>query len=624
MGMGWHGVGFGADLGDAMKGKKREHVSLGRVLTLFQPYKWKVLLTFLCIVAGALLGIVPPYLTARIIDTAIGGKNLRSLVVLTILTLAAVLISGFIGVLQSYLNNIIGQRVMADMREQLYRHLMTLSLRYFGKTKLGDLLSRFNNDIGGIQNVVTSTFVNIVSSIITIAVTLVFMFWYNWELTIVTIIIIPAFAVPTRQVGRIRRKLSKATQEKLAEMGSELEETIGVSGILLVKNFARQAYETKRFTQTSQDLAQLQIKQNMIGRWFFMFISLFSSLGPALIYLVGGLEIIGLIHGNLSLGQIVAFIALQGRLYPPATSLLNVWVDVQGAAALFERIFEVFDEPCEIHDAPQTASIQAIRGKITFDDVSFSYTGAKQELRAINFTAEPGQLTALVGPSGAGKTTITMLIPRLYDAISGTVKIDDCDVKQLPLASLGEHIGMVTQETYLFHATIRQNIAYGKMDADEAEIIAAAKKANIHDFIMTLPNGYETIVGERGYKLSGGEKQRVAIARVILKNPAILILDEATSSLDSHSETMIQQALEPLMRSRTTVVIAHRLSTILAADTILVVKDGTIAEFGTHAELLHKGGMYARLYRDQFKAETERLAALGMYAPLFDEAVQEK
>ena len=607
--MGWHMMGGGADW-DAASSKKREHVTVGRVLQLFGPYKLLVMGILICILIGAGLGVIPAYLTAQIIDRAIAGHDASLLVVLVITTVVVVIVAGLIGVLQSYMSNIVGQRVMADMREKLYRHLMALSLRFFGRTKLGDLMSRFNNDIGGIQNVVTNTFVSIIASTITILVTVIFMIAFNPLLALVAVIIVPAFAIPTRQVGKIRRRLSRATQEKLAEMGAFLQETLGISGILLVKNFVRQEYEGQRFNATSQEIKDLQIRQNMVGRWFFMFIGLFSTLGPALVFLVGGLEVMGRIPGHISVGEIVAFVTLLGRLYPPATQLMSVWVDMQGAASLFDRIFEVFDEPAEIADRPNAIALPPVTGHIEFDHVKFAYVDDRLALHDLSFEVQPGQLVALVGPSGAGKTTITYMIPRIYDVSGGAVRIDGHDVRDVHLYSLGEQLGMVTQETYLFHASLRENIAYGRPDATEEDIIAAAKAANIHEFIMDLPDGYGTVVGERGYKLSGGEKQRIAIARVILKDPRILILDEATSSLDSQSEALIQAALEPLMRQRTTVVIAHRLSTILAADLILVVDHGQVVERGTHADLLAQGGLYADLYHQQFKAETDRMLAM--------------
>jgi ATP-binding cassette, subfamily B, bacterial len=604
----WRGVG--RDWGDTPN-KKLEHVTFGRVVALFRPYSLLVTGVFICILASAGLGVIPAFLTAQIIDRAIGMHNISLLIKLSILAVAVVLLNGLIGVLQSYLNNIVGQHVMADMRERLYQHLLDLSLQFFGQSKLGDLMSRFNNDIGGIQSTVTNTFVSIISSVLTLVVTLIFMVAYNWPLTIVSILIVPAFAIPTRQVGHMRRRFSRVTQEKFAELGAVLEETLDISGILLVKNFVRQKHESQRFNTISQDLMRVQIRQNMVGRWFFMFIGLFSTFGPTLVLLVGGLEIIGYIPGHVTVGQIVAFVTLLGRLYPPTTQLMSVWVDIQGSAALFERIFELFDRPQDVPINTHAPALPPIQGAITFDHVSFAYVANNMVLHDISFEVKPGQLAALVGPSGAGKTTVTSLIPRLYDVTNGTIKIDGHDVRDVRLSTIGEQVGMVTQETYLFHASLRENIAYGRMGATEEEIRAAAKAAYIHDFIMALPDGYDTIVGERGYKLSGGEKQRVAIARVILKNPHILVLDEATSSLDSHSETLIQSALEPLMHQRTTVVIAHRLSTILMADKILVFNHGQIVECGSHAELLDQNGLYAQLYYEQFKAETERLSVMN-------------
>ncbi len=599
---------FGTNFDDVKK-RKLEHVTVGRILRLFAPYKVQVGVVLLCILVGAALGVVPAYLTAQIIDRGIVHHNVALLLWLTGLALAVTVVNGLIGVLQSYFNNLIGQRVMADMREQLYRHLIDLSLRFFGKTKLGDLMSRFNNDIGGIQNTVTSTYISIISNVLTIIVTLAFMFAFNWLLTLVAIVIVPLFAIPTRQVGKIRRKLSRETQEKLAEMGTFLEETLDISGIMLVKNFVRQDYESRRFDATSQDLMRLQVRQNMVGRWLFMFIGVFAVLGPTMIYLIGGLEASHIFPGAITVGEIVAFVALLNRLYAPATQLTNVWVDIQGSMSLFDRVFEVFDERREIADKPDAIPLPPVQGHIAFDHVAFAYMPGRLALEDVSFEVQPGQLVALVGPSGAGKTTTTYLIPRMYDVTGGTVRIDGHDVRDVQLYSLGQQIGMVTQETYLFHDTLRANIAYGRLGATEEEIIAAAKAANIHDFIESLPDGYDTVVGERGYKLSGGEKQRVAIARVILKDPRILVLDEATSSLDSQSEALIQAALVPLMQQRTTVVIAHRLSTILAADQILVYDGGHIVERGKHLELLEQGGLYARLYHEQFKAETERLTA---------------
>ncbi len=588
-----------------------DHVTLRRVLALFRPYRLHVASQLLCTIVNAALSVVPTFLISQIIDQGIIGRNVGLLFALSGFTLGLVIANGLIGVLRTYLATLIGQRVMADLRVTLYQHLLALSLRFFSKAKLGDLMSRFNNDIGGVQGTITGTFSTSISNFLTLVVTLIFMFAFNWPLTLVALVVVPAFIVPTRRVGRTRRKLSLDTQETQSRLNTVLGETLNISGLLLVKNFVRQEAEQARFADASADLMRLQIRQSMVGRWLFMFVGVFAALGPVLICLVGGLEALGFIPGHITLGIIVAFVALLNRLYSPVTQLANVWVDIQGSASLFERIFELLDEPRDIADKPGAPALPPVRGEIIFEQVNFRYLPDRLALRDVSFVVEPGQLVALVGPSGAGKSTTTYLIPRLYDVSAGSVRIDGHDVREVQLYSLGKQIGMVTQETYLFHATLRENIAYGRPGASEGEMIAAAKAANIHDFIMGLPEGYNTVVGERGYKLSGGEKQRIAIARVILKNPRILILDEATSSLDSRSEALIQAALLPLMQQRTTVVIAHRLSTILAADQILVFDQGQIVERGNHLELLGRSGLYARLYHEQFKAETERLAAVS-------------
>ncbi|HEX9413951.1 MAG TPA: ABC transporter ATP-binding protein, partial [Ktedonobacterales bacterium] len=591
--------------------RAREHVTLRRVLALFLPYRWLVALILAAIVVSAVLGVVPALLTQAILSDLLSQHNARLLTWLLVATLLVATVSGLVSVAQSYLNTLIGQNVMADLRRDVYTHLQRLSLRWYTSTRIGDIMSRFNNDIGGIQNVVTGTFVSIASNVLTILVTLLTMAVINWQLTIVAIFIVPLFVVPTRRVGTLRKRISRATQEKLGEMSAFLQETLSISGAVLVKSFVRQHHEATRFDGINRDLRQLQMRQALIGRWFFMSILLFGTLGPALIYWFGGLQVLRVLPGPLEIPALVAFVALLGRLYTPAGSLMNVWVDVQTSAALFDRIFEYLDEPVEVSSEPGAPALREAVGRIRFDHVSFGYIPGRLALDDVLFEIAPGQLAALVGPSGAGKTTITYLVPRFYDPDAGTVSIDGHDLRALDLRSIGEQIGIVTQETYLFHTTIRENIAYGRLGASTEEVEAAARAANIHDFIAGLPDGYETVVGERGYKLSGGEKQRVAIARVVLKNPRILILDEATSSLDSQSEALIQAALEPLMRQRTALVIAHRLSTILSADVILVVDGGRIVEQGTHAELLAGGDLYARLYHEQFKVEAERLGVTG-------------
>jgi ATP-binding cassette subfamily B protein len=500
--------------------------------------------------------------------------------------------------------------------------------------------------------VVTNTATSIVANISTVISTIVAMLILSPLLTLISLGLLPIFLWITTKVGEARRATSKETQESMATLTAQMQETLSVSGILLMKTFGRQKYAQERFEKENQRLTNLEIRQQLIGRWFFMFINVFFSVTPAIVYLVAGLQIIhNPVNPPITLGKIVAFTTLQSRLFFPIGQLLNIQVQVQGALALFDRIFEYLDLPIEIQDKPGALRLKPedVRGAVTFKDVSFTYqrdpqslagglfSSAEQEsgrngrpvspeplavrsstedeaprpaLDHVSFHIEPGQLAALVGPSGAGKTTTTYLVPRLYDVESGAVEIDGINVKDIALASLGEIVGMVTQETYLFHASVRENLLYAREDATEEEMIAAAKAAAIHDRIMELDDGYDTIVGERGYKLSGGEKQRIAIARVILKNPRILILDEATSALDTHSERLIQAALEPLMKDRTTLAIAHRLSTILAADIILVVDKGQIVERGTHEELLARNGLYARLYNEQFtKGTIEEMSA---------------
>jgi ATP-binding cassette, subfamily B, bacterial len=644
--MGFHGMsgGMTAYLEEQKKrGRKTDARTLRRVAQAFSPYKVQIVLALIAIILTTVLGLVNPLMIRYIFDDAIGKSNLNLLVILVSIMIVTPIVTGLIGVGQTFLNNIIGQNVMRDFRNKLYEHLQSLSLRFFTSTRTGEIQSRLSNDVGGVQAVVTNTATSIVSNFSTVLSTIIAMLFISPLLTLISLGLLPIFLWITYKLGNVRRATSKETQESMASLTAMMQETLSVSGILLTKTFGRQQYAQERFEKENQNLTNLEVRQQMIGRWFFMFIGVFFSITPAIVYLVAGLQIIhNPLHPSITLGGIVAFTTLQSRLFFPIGQLLNIQIDVQGALALFDRIFEYLDLPIEIKDRPNALHLKAdkVRGEITFNDVSFTYkrdesdllggsvgpdqrsdgNGLEKEkpvvsprpvavsdesesrptLSHVAFDIKPGQLAALVGPSGAGKTTITYLVPRLYDVDSGAVEIDDLDVRDIALASLGEIIGVVTQETYLFNASIRENLLYARTNATEEEMIAAAKAAAIHDRIMELDDGYDTKVGERGYKLSGGEKQRVAIARVILKNPRILILDEATSALDTHSERLIQAALEPLMKDRTTLAIAHRLSTILAADIILVVDKGEIVERGTHDELMELGGLYARLYNEQF------------------------
>jgi ATP-binding cassette subfamily B protein len=585
-----------------------------RIAVLFRPYLGRVSGAIAAILVTAGLGVINPYLLQVVIDDAIPDGNLNLLYLLVGLMIVLPIVSGLIGVGQSYLNNTVGQSVMRDLRVQLYSHLQRQSLRFFTATRTGEIQSRISNDVNGVQQVVTNTASTVVSNIATVASTLVIMFIIDIRLTLLSLVLTPIFSIITRRVGRIRRELSSQTQKRLADMTATTQETLSVSGVLLTKTFGRQEDEIERFAVQNDDIADLQVRQQMIGRWFFMLIGTAFSIMPALIYLVAGRAII---NGdpNLTIGAIVAFTTLQSRLFMPLGQLFNVQVEIQSAMAMFDRIFEYLDLEPEIYDEPGAVSVDpdTVRGQVEFRDVSFSYTSPNgrrtlQELdmaiEHASFMANSGQLIALVGPSGAGKSTLTQLLARLYDVTDGAILIDGRDVRAMTLESLGAIIGMVTQENYLFHASIRQNLTYGRPDATEAEMIAATKAAAIHDLIAGLPEGYDTVVGERGYRMSGGEKQRLALARVILKDPRILILDEATSALDTRSERLIQTALGPLMEDRTTIAIAHRLSTIIAADQILVIEDGKIIERGGHDELLLVDGLYAALYREQFGAGT--------------------
>ena len=575
--------------------------TLRRALGLLRPYRLVLAAYLGTIVITSVVGIVPPLLIRAIIDQAIPAGDLGRINLLSLLMVAVVAAGALVGVLRSFLSNWAGQAVVLDLRVRLYRHLSAMSLRWFTANRTGETLSRVSNDVSGVQSAVSDTFGSVVENVIIVGSTLVVMLSLDARLALWSIAFLPLFVIPARKVGNAQRALLTQSSEQLATLNSHMQETLSVSGALLVKTFGRGAHETARFEETARSIRDLNLRRAMIGRWFMMAMGLFGSIAPAVVYWYGGHRVVG---GEASLGAVVAFAGLVGRLFGPTTALLNVNVMVLSSLALFERIFDYLDLEQEIADRPGAVPLTNPRGEIRFEDVTFSYRrGGEPALRGVSFTAPAGAFAALVGPSGAGKTTIAYLTPRLYDVSTGQVRIDGIDVRDLTLESLGEHIGMVNQEPFLFHSSIRENLRYARPDASDQQIERAARAANIHDFIAALPDGYDTVVGERGYRLSGGEKQRVAIARALLKDPAILILDEATSSVDTATERAIQDALATLTHGRTTLAIAHRLSTILAADVILVVEAGRIVEQGRHAELLAKGGLYARLYAHQFAGE---------------------
>ncbi len=601
------------------------------------PYRLKVLGLLTTIFAISGLSLIPPLLYRDLIDNAIMNGDTSRLNWLALGMIGIPILSAAIGFGQRYLSATIGEGLIADLRNALFNHMQRMSLRFFTHTKTGELMSRLNNDVVGAQNALTGTFINIVANIVTAVATLAMMFSLEWRLSLLSIAIVPLFVAPTRRVGRKLRKIRRKSLELNARMNTLMQETLNIDGALLVKLFGRQADERDRFQERSKAVADIGVRSAVVGRWFFMGLGLISAVGTAVMFWIGGHMVL---RGVFTVGTIVAFGAYLTQLYGPLTSISNAHVEFATSMVSFERVFEVLDLPVEIRDKSNAIMLRDVTGAVSFHDVTFSYIeggdgGAASlglrvdrharenistvsilpqkpsrqlALEAVSFEIKPGELAAFVGPSGAGKTTITYLLPRLYDPTDGKICLDGHDLRDVSQVSLAKAIGMVTQETYLFNDTLKVNLLYAAPDATQAEVEAACRAANIHHVIAGLPDGYDTRVGERGYRLSGGEKQRIAIAKVILKDPRILVLDEATSSLDSKSEALIQEALEKIMKGRTSLVIAHRLSTILGADVILVLDQGRIVEYAHRSEtysahelLLEREGMYASLYHTQFR-----------------------
>jgi ATP-binding cassette subfamily B protein len=602
---------------------------LVRVVRYARPYRHLLLIVLGTVVLITGVSLLPPLLMRDLIDRAIPDEDLGRVTWLGLGMVAVPIVNGIIGVAQRWASARAGEGIIFDLRTALYGHLQRMSLAFFTSTKPGELMSRLNNDVVGAQQAITGTLVSTLSNVFGVVGTLVVMLNLEWRLTLAAVAILPLFIYPSRRVGRVLRRVTRDQMDANARMNSTLNETLNVSGALLVKLFGRSRDEDRRFATQASEVRDLGVRRALIGRWFFMALGVVSALGSALVFWLGAVLVI---RGSLSVGTIVALSAYLANLYGPLTALSNARVELATSLVSFERVFEVLDLSHDIRERPDAESPDSLRGGVEFDDVSFDYraanpagldhvkrfswftpldrppdgeapappTGRTMALQGLGFSVRPGELVALVGPSGAGKTTVTYLIPRLYDVTSGHIRIDGRDVRDLALDTLAAGIGVVTQETYLFHDTIAANLRYARPDAHPEALEEACRTANIHDFVVSLPAGYDTVVGERGYRLSGGEKQRIAIARVILKDPRILILDEATAHLDAHSEALIQEALERVMEGRTSFVIAHRLSTILAADRILVLDEGRLVQQGTHRELAQRPGLYARLYETQF------------------------
>jgi ATP-binding cassette subfamily B protein len=590
---------------------KQEHFDwaiIKRALSAFTTYWPQAIFVTFIIFATAIGGVIPAWLTQRIIDNGIEKGHFTTVLWLTLTLIFTAIVTGLLGVLQNWLSNVIAQNVMADYRMSLFRHLQRQTVNFFASRQSGDLVSRVMNDVTAIQSVITTTLVGFISNLLTIVVTLVLMFEMNWQMSILAMVVVPGFVIPTQRVGRVRQRVQGEIQQWLSNMTVQLSETLGVSGALLIRIFNREPEEEKKFSEANHKLRDLQVRQSLIGRWLFMWLGMFSSIGPALLWGYGGWLVI---HHRMELGVIVAFTTLLSRLYGPLSQLAQLHVSILSSIALFRRIYAIMDIEPEVKDGALTIPKGEVQGQIALEDVSFSYRANADEnadteekdmaLREINLMVEPGETVALVGPSGAGKTTLLNLIPRFSDPLSGRLLLDGTDTKALSLRSLRSQMGLVPQDPFFFHDTIYNNLLLANPSATQEDMEAACQAAQIHDTIAALPQGYQTTVGERGYRLSGGERQRLAIARVLLQSPRIVLLDEATSALDTVVERKIQDALAVLLQGRTAIVIAHRLSTVLSADKIVVLEKGRIAAIGPHQTLVETNPLYRQLYETQFE-----------------------
>ncbi len=581
-----------------------------RISGYLKPYLPQFIFVFIALLLSSVIGLFPSVIIGKIVDTISSGGEVSRLIILLLTAFGVLTLAQVISVVENYINSWISQKIIFDMKNQMYSHLQTMSHSFFMTEKQGDIITRMNSDINGVSSVISGTLTSLVSNLLIAVTTFVLLFCTDWRLALLGVVLIPCLLLPTKIVSKKRWKLLYEAQEHRDRLNQQINETLSVSGSMLIKLFTREQQENQKFTDINKDVTNITIKEHRTGSWFHVFMRMFMEIGPLLVYFLGGYLVLTSTSNTLTIGQITVMVTLINRLYGPIRTLTNIHVDFTRSLALFTRIFDYYDRPCEIHNCENPVKPDISGSDIVFDDVHFSYNEKSEILKGINFVLPHGKTFAVVGTSGAGKSTLINLLPRLYDVTSGSITIAGEDIRNFDIKFLRENIGIVSQDTYLFNGTIMQNLMFANNDASEEEIINACKTANIHDFIASLPDGYETIVGNRGLKLSGGEKQRISIARVILKNPKILILDEATSSLDSISENAIQEALSKIMNGRTCLVIAHRLSTILGADKIIVLENGTITEEGTHEQLINANGKYRTLYETQFRKIIDRENAI--------------